>query len=183
MRYENILKKIGVLNKSIKQDFYLANKKKLVDIYQHKIPKLFLDFIEEREKYSINSNLKVKGIDKIPIATDNKVSVDIFDIEDILKTLNIFSDNLDSLLLPIAEGESGDLIVIDLSDNSFAKVYYWDHEHWEGTRGLYLIANNLDEFLDKLFIDDKEVDVSSDDVEITYIDKELLNMLNSRDKN
>lgn len=67
------------------------------------------------------------------------------------KVIRSHPDLLKNQLLPICNGESGDLICIDLTKDRYENVFYWFHEAFEG-KELTLIANTVKDFWMKLQI-------------------------------
>ncbi len=100
----------------------------------------------------------------------------------ILYVLSSFKGNIPNHVLPICECEAGDLIVIDMAKLNYGKVYYWHHEHEEGTEGLYLMANDFKQFITNL-IKTSEDDASTDDsVAISNVSNKFLERLKKSGK-
>ena len=66
-------------------------------------------------------------------------------------SFDMFKEDFDSNLLPIAEVGGGDLICIGVQGEYFGKVYCWIHDIWitEHTiDSVFLVANSFSEFID-----------------------------------
>jgi hypothetical protein len=68
--------------------------------------------------------------------------------------LSIYPELLQQNLLPICEGEPGDLICMELNSE---RLYYWCHEEGE-YENLYLAAENFMDFIVRLKIQDDVYD-------------------------
>lgn len=49
--------------------------------------------------------------------------------------------------LVIGDDVGGNLFCLDLKEESFGKIYFWDHEHLAAESGLYLVANDFTSFV------------------------------------
>ncbi len=168
----------SIINKNIKL---------IESSFNSQIPSDYLNFIKEKGAITFNDPVKIEGLEKIPVANnENQVIVDnFFDLFDdkvsILHVLNSFQGNIPNHVLPISDGELGDLIVVDMANPNYGKVYYWHHEHEDGTEGLYLIANDFKQFLKNLSIL-SESDTSTDSVTITKVSNKFLDRLKKSGK-
>ncbi|WDE07041.1 SMI1/KNR4 family protein [Thalassomonas viridans] len=71
-----------------------------------------------------------------------------------------YKNRISKKLFPIAHDPGGNLILIGLSGEELDKIYFWDHEEeadgWNpDMTNVYLIADNLEEFLSGLY----EIDI------------------------
>ncbi len=153
------------------------------------IPKDYLNFIKEVGAITFNEPVKSNSLEKIPVANnENQIGVDNFfdlfeDKASILYVLSSFKGNIPNHVLPICEGEAGDLIVIDISKSNYGKVYYWHHEHENGTEGLYLMANDFKQFIANLFKTFEDDDATTDDsVVVTKVSNKFLDRLKKSGK-
>ena len=193
-QFSELLKTLGGAKPNVSENRNLSS----VDINKNitlienslnsQIPEEYLSFIKEIGAITFNGPIKTKGLEKIPVADDeNQASVDNFfdlsgDKASILHVLSSFKGNIPDHVLPICEGEAGDLIVIDMANPNYGKVYYWHHEHEDVTEGLYLVANNFKQFITNLF-KAPEDNVSTDDsVAITKVSNKFLDRLKNLDK-
>lgn len=198
LNFSEILETLGgvKLNVTASKDRSLLSKDSIdknIELVENelnsKIPHDYLSFIIETGAITFNKPIKAKTIEKIPV-TDNKnqISVDNFfdfygDKASVLQILSTFKSNIPHYVLPICEGEAGDLIVINLSKDNYGKIYYWHHEHEDGIKGLYLIANDFNQFMTSLFIEKlSESDASTDDVAITKVSNKFLDRLKKSGK-
>ena len=70
-----------------------------------------------------------------------------------------YSDRVPGDLMPIACDSFGNVICLGIEGKRLGKIYFWDHEDEldedgdfvKDYRNVYLLANSLDEFLDKLY--------------------------------
>lgn len=157
--------------------------------FESQIPESYIKFIKDNGAITFIKSVNTKGIVKIPIADeDNQISVDNFfgfsnNEASVVKVINRFKGNIPNHVLPICEGAAGDLIVIDLSKHNVGKIYYWYHEHEEGTDGLYLLASNFEEFISNLSLNQTlEKETSTDDVKVTKVSDKFLERLKNRKK-
>lgn len=81
------------------------------------------------------------------------------DIDDLDRVRNVYSERVPSDLLPIATDSFGNVIAIGIKAKRRGKIYFWDHEdeldenglHRQDYSNVFLLANSLDEFLNKLY--------------------------------
>jgi hypothetical protein len=70
-----------------------------------------------------------------------------------------FAKRLPPGIIPIATESCGNLVCLGITGKRRGKIYFWDHEdefdeHGEGRQdygNVYLVADSLDKFLDKLY--------------------------------
>ena len=148
--------------------------------FNARIPPDYLRFTREISAITFNDPVYSRSQKKIPVA-NNKVSVDhFFDFADdgasIIKVLDNLKSNVPEHVLPICEGEAGDLIVIDMSLPYYGQVFYWYHESMDETEGLYPLAKDFNQFIERLF-NETEEEVSTEDVTITKVSDKFLDRL------
>jgi len=84
-------------------------------------------------------------------------------------------DHVGKKIIPVAEAEGGNYVVIDLDRNQ--AVYFWDHEEPGNMTNL---ANNIYEFLEKLTpFNPNDVELKEGQVESAWIDPDFLKNLKS----
>jgi hypothetical protein len=147
----------------------LGRLEELKSLYENEIPTSFINFINEVGAVSFNSGIQINALEDIPISYNNNVSVDNFydlanDDASIMNVLDRFSGNLPKNLLPICDGEPGDLIVIQMDGKDYKKVYYWYHDN----STLYFLANDFEKFLNKLSVNE-ELESESDSSDVTTV--------------
>lgn len=152
---------------------------RLETIYQEIIPDVFKFFYEKYGPFSFNKNVGIKCLAKNPIGgDDNVVSANYFysfeqgsecSIDSFLST---YPELLRQKLLPICEGEPGDLICIELNSG---RLYYWCHEEGEN-ENLYLVAENFMDFIVRLEVQEDVYDERIEKVKMT-LTPEFLEML------
>lgn len=151
---------------------------KLRDYFNNEIPSDVFDFIKEFGAISFNNEIKIISSDKIPVSNNrDAISVDDFyDLSNkdtsIIKLLNKLSGNIPEDLLPICDGEPGDLVVLQMQNINYGKIYYWYHDDDK----LYLLANNFSNFISKLFVSKKD-DEKVSDVKISKVSDKFLERL------
>ncbi len=89
-------------------------------------------------------------------SVDRFLGIDVGDHSNLEKYLVTYKNRIPKNLFPIAHDPGGNLVLIGLSGDELGKIYYWDHEReadgWEpDMSNVHLIANDLDEFLRKLY--------------------------------
>lgn len=74
--------------------------------------------------------------------------------------LDIYDDRLPKGFIPIADDSNGNLICLGTNEYYYETIYFWDHEEEpedsENMSNMYFLANNIYEFLDKLYGDTDE---------------------------
>ncbi len=169
------------------EDIINKNIKLIKENFNSQIPSDYLSFIKEISAITFNESVNSKGIEKIPVADNkNQIGVDNFfdffeDDASIIQVLNSFKGNIPDHVLPICEGEAGDLIVINMAKKNYGKVYYWHHEHEDEIEGLYMIANDFKQFITNLY-KASEDDVSTDGVAISKVSNKFLERLKKSGK-
>lgn len=81
------------------------------------------------------------------------------DVNDLDRTCEVYRDRIPNELLPIASDSFGNIIAIGIRGQRRAKIYFWDHEdeldenglHRQDYSNVFLLANSIDEFLNKLY--------------------------------
>jgi hypothetical protein len=75
------------------------------------------------------------------------ISDERFMVDDILHTTEVYSDRIRETFVTIMDA-GGDPVCMDLGEEDYGKVYFWDRSH-EGTdrKRAYLIAESFTEFL------------------------------------
>lgn len=84
-----------------------------------------------------------------------------------------YLDCVGDMVIPVAEAEGGNYIVIDLARGQ--TVYFWDHED---PQNMTKLADGIYEFLDALMpFDPESVELKEGQVESAWIDPEFLKSL------
>lgn len=154
-------------------------------LFSSVLPEAYKHFYGKYGPCAFVNSVKIKCEETVPAANDmNEVSVDYFYAIrkegecSIGRLLNQYADQMPKGLLPICDGEIGDLICIDLrKGNSFGRVVYWYHEG-DLTNDIFTVAKSFTEFLLKLELRN-EVDQSNELVEKMKVEisPDLLNLL------
>lgn len=147
------------------------------------IPSSYKEFYDLFGSFSFINSVYIKPNIKIPISNKNNfVSVDYFyslDLESecsIIKLIHNYSDQLPSGLFPICDGESGDLVCINLNNENYGAVYYWWHEGYIGNE-LFKIADTFQDFIFNLRVIEDNVTNSQENNMKVEASPELLKML------
>ncbi|MEK6512459.1 SMI1/KNR4 family protein [Myroides odoratimimus] len=91
------------------------------------------------------------------------------DVYDIFYNLKTYKNRIPPNCLPIALEDSGGLIILDLNQNNYGKIFFWDHENeWDANfyeestkkeftvemsyQNMYLIGENFIDFLQRMEI-------------------------------
>lgn len=112
--------------------------------------------------------------DNYPIYTFEGSSADVFfskdkDVYDLNWNIKNYNDRIPDNMLPIFTDGMGNLGLLSLRDDTYEKVYFWDHEfewdvddYFEETgkkmhddvkfQNLWLIGNNFTDFLSRCYI-------------------------------
>lgn len=137
--------------------------------------------LEQIEKFEVENNVKLTELYKGFLLKWNggKVRPNLFKISDEQgpSVLNVFYgigdmyDNLTDFIdimderlpvgfIPIGDDPSGNVICLGTKDPYYEKIYFWDHEQEpedpEDMSNMYLLANDIEEFLDNLYQDTEE---------------------------
>ena len=122
------------------------------------VPQSYKDFYLEAGAFSFLELVCVKCIDKNRfMLAGNKVSVGDFycivenDKSSVNKILATFEEQLTVGLLPICDGELGDIICIRLREADYGHIYYFHHES-PPDNDLFLIATSFEDFIMNLEI-------------------------------
>ena len=82
--------------------------------------------------------------------------IDVDDWEDIKHYYALYEDRIPKQMLPIANDDGGNLILLALGKQDKGKVYFWDHDEESEddepptTDNIYFVANSFTEFLENL---------------------------------
>lgn len=157
----------------------------LESLFDVRLPEEYVFFYEKYGPSSFKNRVQIRSesISKV-VSNDGRVSVDYF--YSVARTgscsigelLSDCGDQLPQSLLPICDGESGDLICIDLSGKNYGRIYYWFHEG-DYEENSFLIARDFYSFVMALEIyDDYKEDTRRENSKSEYtITPELLALL------
>lgn len=80
--------------------------------------------------------------------------------------LNLYKDVIPLNSIPIAEDNSGNLIVLSLEKPSYGEIFFWDHE---GIK-LKIIAQSFTDFIDSLVVlTDEDIGLKRKDITSSWI--------------
>lgn len=124
-----------------------------------KFPRLYKKFLQES-----NGGYPLPNMFKISDKQGEGVLNTFFGIGDMYSNLedylDIYEDRLPTAFLPIGNDPSGNVICLGTKEPYYETIYFWDHEEEpedsEDMSNMYFLANNIYEFLDKLYEDTEE---------------------------
>lgn len=194
-RYEEIESKIASLGgvqknpsctTNIIDEEYTRSLNEFELLFSSVLPEAYKHFYRKYGPCSFVNSVKIKCEQAPPPANErNEVSVDYFYAIQkegecsVGRLLNQYADQMPKGLFPICDGESGDLICIDLrKGNGFGRVIYWYHEG-DLTKDVFIVAESFIKFILKLELRN-EADQSDDELVEKMkveISPDLLNLL------
>lgn len=73
------------------------------------------------------------------------------------RNIELLDGRLPNGFIPIGDDPGGNLICLGTNETYYDKIYFWDHEEEHGDiSNMYLLANDIYEFLKKLYDDETE---------------------------
>jgi hypothetical protein len=149
-------------------------------------PKEYISFLQ---KYN-------GGIPKQNVVTSEKApdfiltcffGTDLEPIYDLFSCLKVYKGRIPNGCVPIARDAGGNLVVLNLSNNKYGYVFFWDHEEelmYEETGmdldDLYFIAPSFNEFLNMIRpynVEENNNELSEYKVKEVWIDPDFLKEL------
>lgn len=137
--------------------------------------------LEQIETFESKNNIKLaeKYVDFLLKSNGGKVKPNFFMISneqgpsilsvfygigDMYDNLTDFIEIMDERLpvgfIPIGDDPSGNVICLGTKEPYYDKIYFWDHEQEpedpNDMSNMYVLANSIDEFLDKLYEDNEK---------------------------
>lgn len=79
------------------------------------------------------------------------------DYEDVGENMEVFKGRMPEGFIPIGDDPGGNQICLGINKEYFDNIYFWDHEEESNEpdmSNMYFLANNIYEFLDKLYDDE-----------------------------
>ncbi|MCP3742657.1 SMI1/KNR4 family protein [Rossellomorea sp. BNER] len=193
------LSKLGIEPQEVLSDTYrsenLNNIDKKYDIF---IPNEFKEFLLIYNEVFFDNEVRFKPIESSPWTTTEGTQYfegfyGLSGQDNISEQIECYENQIPNCLIPIGECPAGNLICLGVKEDTFGKIYFWDHEnelqaklmvgkdivtndinlYWDN---LYLVSESFLDFLNKLEICqntsvDQKIDV--DDVEL-FLDDDLL---------
>jgi len=155
----------------------------LESIIKLELPKSFKAFHSSYGAFSFKKTIKVGCIEKPPFCDEEDlVTIDYFYSADnlsrcsISKLIEKYSNQIPEGYVPICDGESGDLICINLNKERYGAIYYWWHEG-NIEEDLFRIDDTFEGFIFKLQIVEDIVTNSEENNIGVNVSPELLKML------
>ena len=157
---KNLIKKLESTGGIEKNTFCTDDKKQIEKAFlslearfNSPLPQSYKDFYIDAGAFSFLELVCVKCIDVNRfMLPGNKVSVGVFycivgnDDSSVDKVLSTYEEQLHVGLLPICEGELGDIICISLREADYGHIFYFHHES-PPDNDLFLIATNFEDFI------------------------------------
>ncbi|QXV63635.1 SMI1/KNR4 family protein [Mucilaginibacter sp. 21P] len=174
----NKLKKIGGLSRS-ESCIESVNEIKLSlteleNLFRCQIPQSYKDFYYHFGAGNFNNRVTVKCLDSgVIMLPGQRLNVGSFycvsGLKDfsILSVLSTYEEQLSPGLMPICDGELGDVICLSLRDGEIGHLYYFHHESPPGA-DLYLISRNFDDFI--MSLDEAQVDYDQKEIDSIKMD-------------
>lgn len=138
------------------------------------LPKEYEEFLLDYGSGYIRDDYYYVALENTPLTPeDGYNSVDYFYGSDIEDNIDVFLEELNGQLLPIADAGGGDFICIGVKGERKWKIYYWLHEGESSMteENIYLIANNFQMFIQSFEEHSSENEL--DDIEL-ILDDDLL---------
>ena len=143
--------------------------------YDISLPNDYKQFVLQYGSGYIKDGYCYRPIEKSPLTPeDGYDSTDYFYGSDIAENIEEYQNELEGMLLPIADANGGDYICIGIKGKYKEQVYYWFHEGSdEMEENLSLIAKTFTEFISSFEKHEEQMDISLDDIEM-ILDDDLL---------
>jgi hypothetical protein len=121
--------------------------------FNSNLPLLYKELYRKLGSFSFSELVRIRCIDQNAVMVEgNKVNVgDFYCItgngpSSINTALITFQEQLPIGLLPICDGELGDIVCISLRKDDYGYIYYLHHEGSQGN-DLFLIAKKIEDFI------------------------------------
>ena len=121
-----------------------------------KFPKEYVDFLRKHNDGELDANT-VNGYDECSVryfyGTTSESYSNLSDV------FSCFAERMPKNCIPIAEAECGNLVFISLEENTYGKIYFWDHETMDVDDGeqckyeindMPVVANSFADLLNKI---------------------------------
>lgn len=134
---------------------------KVEQVLGYRVPVEFAEFLK---RYPDTGIFEVEGVvfiassDRLSGHHDGRYAVEMlyaacsdsrYDLLSIRQS-GLGFDLIPACYLRIGEDSFGNAFCLDLREESFGKVYFWDHEHAADKSGLHLVAADFASFVDRL---------------------------------
>ncbi|WP_249872820.1 SMI1/KNR4 family protein [Oceanobacillus saliphilus] len=155
----------------------------------YELPKDYIEFLRHHNggyvKNSISSYFK-NGKQKFFLTSMFGLGSD----DDLLSRFETYKKRIPNTCIPIGRDAGGNLVCLNLSEDRYGYVYFWDHEeelnYEEGKitiNDLYLITETFNEFLNSIERDDLKKSEEGYKVKKVWVDPDFLKELeNNSDK-
>ncbi|QFT87267.1 SMI1 / KNR4 family protein [Bacillus sp. THAF10] len=150
------------------------------------LPKDYIEFLRNHNggyvKNSISSYFK-NGMQKFILTSMFGLGAD----DDLLSQFETYKMRTPNTCIPIGRDAGGNLVCLNLSEDRYGYVYFWDHEeelnYEEGKitiNDLYLIAKTFNEFLNSIQRDDLKESEEGFKVKKVWVDPDFLKELEKK---
>lgn len=155
----------------------------------YELPKDYVEFLRYHNggyvKNSISSYFK-NGKQKFILTSMFGLGSD----DDLLSQFETYKNRIPNTCIPIGRDAGGNLVCLNLSEDRYGYVYFWDHEeelNYEkgkiAINDLYFIAETFNEFLNSMERDDLKDSEKGYKVKKVWVDPDFLKELeNNSDK-
>ena len=140
-------------------------------------------------------DLKLKSIDELTDKKESKslfwhLCLDLGSADDLISQFETYKNRIPNTCIPIGRDAGGNLVCLNLSEDRYGYVYFWDHEeefnYEEGKitiNNLHFIAETFNEFLNSIERDDIKESEEGYKVKKVWVDPDFLKELdNNSDK-
>ena len=146
--------------------------------YDIHLPTDYAQFLFEYGGRFVEENYYYKALERSPYTSeDGYDSASYFFGNDIVENMDIYGDEWEQKLIPIAEVDGGDFICLGVKDDYIGKIFFWMHDNprEENLRDeLFLVANSFKEFMKSFVKREQFSSFSSDDIIKIEMDDDLL---------
>ncbi len=153
----------------------------------YKLPNDYLEFLRQHNggyvKDSYSTYFK-NGDQKFILTSMFGLGAD----DDLKNQFEIFKRRIPASCIPIGRDAGGNLVCLNLSEDNYGFVYFWDHEneleYEEGKitiNDLYVIAESFNEFLNSIKIDRiDDSEIEGYELKKVWIDPDFLKELGNK---
>lgn len=171
----------------IKSSSKKFNKKKIEE-FENRIgvsfPKEYIKYLEKYNGGLPEENLVISE-GAPPFILTSFFGTGLVSVDDLFACYTIFNGRIPKGCIPIARDAGGNIICLNLNEDKYGYLYFWDHEKElmiDEKENLYFIASSFNQFLDIIkphIIEDD--DLSSYEVEEVWIDPDFLKELKNNE--
>lgn len=125
--------------------------------YKVIFPELFVDYLRQNNDAELEPNILRFENNECMVRYFYGITNETY--SDIQEVYGWYSERLPQLCFPIADPDFGNQICISLENNTYGKIYFWDHETMDTDEGeqcklryedMVLLADSFEELLNKI---------------------------------